>query len=164
MVFKVLLLPHCQTTACCHSQHYWSQNPDIQFGLWTIPAPSDCKTNAKKKKEIVLIDCSQGSSLSYRTIVSVPLSMYTCRYIPGTKSSGPKVPLQLLLVSLAGLHVKVLEDVVFALGADLSRGHLQWVVVQRDALEVTQVSVAQGYMGNAIAGYIKPNKGQLGNF
>lgn len=51
-------------------------------------------------------------------------------YIPGTKSSGPKVPLQLLLVSLAGLHVKVLEDVVFALGADLSGGHLQRVVVQ----------------------------------
>lgn len=47
----VLFLPHCQTTSCCHSQHYWSQNPDIQFGLWTIPALSDCKTNAKRKSK-----------------------------------------------------------------------------------------------------------------
>lgn len=53
-----------------------------------------------------------------------------CPPSPAVKSSGSQVSLQLLLAPLAGLHVEVLEDVVFPLGADLCRRHLQWVVVQ----------------------------------
>lgn len=71
---------------------------------------------------------------------------------------------QFLLAPLAGLHVEVLEDVVFALRADLRGWHLQGVVVQRDALEMPQVAVAQGHVGNAVAGHIEPDKGQLGYF
>ena len=83
---------------------------------------------------------------------------------PAVEARGPQVSLQLLLAPLAGLHVEVLEDVVFALGADLSRRHLQRVVVQRDALEVPQVPVAQGHAGNAIAGHIEPDERELGYF
>jgi len=74
------------------------------------------------------------------------------------------VSLQLLLVSLAGLHVEILEDMVFSLGADLRRGHLQRVVVQQDGLQVPQVAVAQGHMGNAVAGHIEPDQRELGYF
>lgn len=81
--------------------------------------------------------------------------------LPVFESSGPKVSLQLLLAPLAGLHVEVLEDVVFALGADLRRWHLQRVVVQQDALEVAQVAVAQGHVGNAVTGNIEPDEGEL---
>lgn len=73
------------------------------------------------------------------------------------------MPLQLLLAPLAGLHVEVLEDVVFALGADLGGGRLQRVVVQRDALQVAQVAVAQGHAGNAVAGRVQADEGQLGD-
>ena len=62
--------------------------------------------------------------------------------------------LQLLLAPLAGLHVEVLKDVVFALGADLRGRHLQRVVVQQDALEMPEVAVAQGHVRDAVAGHI----------
>jgi len=68
---------------------------------------------------------------------------------------------QLLLAPLARLHVEELEDVVFALGADLRRRHLQRVVVQQDALQVAQVAVAQGHVGNAVAGHVEPDEGKL---
>lgn len=60
--------------------------------------------------------------------VSTPHSLSSSS--PAAESSGPHVSLQLVLAPLAGLHVEVLEDVVFALGADLRRWHLQRVVVQ----------------------------------
>lgn len=160
----ILFLPHCQTTVCCHSQHYWSQNPGNRFDLGTIPALSDYKTNADNRHKSQFLHYSRVFSELLQKPPVPPPCLCTHRYIPCAKSSGPKVFLQLLLVSLAGLHVKILEDVVFALGADLSRGHLQRVVVQRNALEMTQVSVTQGHMGNAIAGYIQPNKGQFRYF
>lgn len=90
------------------------------------------------------------------------MSFHRCT--PATEPSGPQLLLQLLLALLAGLHVEVLEDVVFALGADLGWGRLQWVVVQRDALQVAQAAVAQGYTRNAIAGRIQADEGQLGYF
>ena len=49
---------------------------------------------------------------------------------PAIKSCRPRLSFQFFLVPLAGLHVEVLEDVVLALGANLCRWHLQWVVVQ----------------------------------
>lgn len=72
--------------------------------------------------------------------------------------------LQLLLAPLAGLHVEVLEDVVFALGTDVRGGHYERIVVQGDALEVAEVAVAQGYVGNAVAGDVEPDEGELGDF
>ena len=72
--------------------------------------------------------------------------------------------LQLLLAPLAGLHVEVLKDVVFALGADLRGRHLQRVVVQQDALEMPEVAVAQGHVGDAVAGHIEPDQGELRYF
>lgn len=72
--------------------------------------------------------------------------------------------LQLLLAPLAGLHVEVLENVIFALGADLRRRHLQRVVVQRDGLQMPKVAVAQGHVGNPVAGHIEANQGKLGYF
>lgn len=83
---------------------------------------------------------------------------------PAVEARGPQVALQLLLAPLAGLHVEVLEDVVFALGADLSRRHLQRVVVQRDALQVPQVAVAQRHVGDAVAGHVEPDERELGYF
>lgn len=53
---------------------------------------------------------------------------------------------------------------VFALGADLCRWHLQRVVVQCDALEMPEVAVTQGHVGNAVAGHIETDKGELGYF
>lgn len=72
--------------------------------------------------------------------------------------------LQLFLAPLTGLHVEVLEDVVFALGADLRWWHLQWIAIQWDALQMPEVTVAQRQMGNSVAGDIEPNEGQLGYF
>lgn len=72
--------------------------------------------------------------------------------------------LQLFLAPLTGLHVEVLEDVVFALGADLRWWHLQWIAIQGDALQMPEVTIAQRQMGNSVAGDIEPNEGQLGYF
>lgn len=72
--------------------------------------------------------------------------------------------LQLLLAPLAGLHVEVLKDVVFALGADLCGRHLQRVVVQLDALQMPEVAVTQGHVGDAVAGDIEADEGELGYF
>lgn len=83
---------------------------------------------------------------------------------PAVEPGGSQVSLQVLLVPLARLHVKVLEDVVFALGANLRRRHLQRIVVQGDGLKVSQVAVAQGHVGNAVAGNIEPDKRELGDF
>lgn len=68
-----------------------------------------------------------------------------------------------LLVALTGLHVQVLEDVIFAFGADLCRRHLQRVVVQQDGLQVPEVPEAQGHVGNSVTGHIQPNKWEFRN-
>lgn len=69
-----------------------------------------------------------------------------------------------LLVTLTGLHVQVLEDVIFAFGANLCRWHLQWVVVQQDGLQMPEVAEAQRHVGNPVAGHIEPNKRQFRYF
>ena len=71
--------------------------------------------------------------------------------------------LQLLLVPPAGLHVEVLEDVVLALGADLGGRQLQRVAVQQEALQVAQVAVAHGHVGDAVARQVQAHQRQLGD-
>lgn len=69
---------------------------------------------------------------------------------PAVKATRSQSSLQLVMAPFARLHVKVLEDVDLPFGADLGWGHLQRVVVQRYGLEVPQVPVAHGNMGNAV--------------
>lgn len=49
-------------------------------------------------------------------------------------------------------------------GADLCWGHLQRVVVQRDELEMPQVPIAHGNVGNSVAGDVQTDERQLGQF
>lgn len=56
------------------------------------------------------------------------------RASPAGEPRGSEVFLQLALAPLTRLHVQVLEDVVFAFGADLSGRRLQGVVVQQQDL------------------------------
>lgn len=70
--------------------------------------------------------------------------------VPG----GSQGSLQFLLASLAGLDVEELEDVELPLGTDLGRRLLQGVVVQYNGLEVAQVAVAHGHVGDAVTGNV----------
>lgn len=84
---------------------------------------------------------------------------------PAFESSGPQVQVLLqLLVVLTGLHVQVLEDVVFAFGADLCGWHLQRVAVQGDGLQMPEVAVTQRHVGDSVAGHVEPNERKLGYF
>lgn len=69
-----------------------------------------------------------------------------------------------LFVTLTSLHVQVLEDVIFAFGANLCRWHLQRVVVQQDGLQMPEVAEAQGHVGNTVTGHVEPNKRQFRYF
>lgn len=138
----------------------WSSVPEIYVKLWRYSRKFDEWNFLVTSSFLLLPD----SPFLFFTPFSHLLPPSLQSSSPAVESSGPQVSLQLLLAPLAGLHVEVLEDVVFALGADLRRWHLQRVVVQRDALEMPEVAVAQGHMGNAVAGHVEPDKGELGYF